>query len=137
MNDETTRIEAEETADPRVDLAVERTQLALERTHLAWIRTMFAIIAGGIAIDKGFEIIHQQRILHNEALIRNAHFIGIGLTSFGTLLLFTETLQFVRRNKQLSAIMKEKYHVFSIDVFLSGMVLLLGLTLIYLMMATG
>jgi putative membrane protein len=98
MNDETTRIEAEETADPRVDLAVERTQLALERTHLAWIRTTFAIITGGIAIDKGFEIIHQQRMLHNEALIRNAHFVGIGLTSFGTLLLFLETLQFVRRN---------------------------------------
>jgi hypothetical protein len=82
-------------------------------------------------------IIHQQRILHNEALIRNAHFVGIELTSFGTLLLFVETLQFVRRNKQLSAIMKEEYNVFSIDVFLSGMVLLLGLALIYFMIATG
>jgi putative membrane protein len=137
MSDETTRIEVEQTADPRVDLAVERTQLALERTHLAWIRTTFAIITAGIAIDKGFEIIHQQRMLHNEALIKNAHFVGLGLTSFGTLLLFIETLQFVRRNKQLSAIMKKGYGVFSIDVFLSGMVLLLGLTLIYLMIASG
>jgi len=138
MNDETTtRIEAEESADPRVDLAVERTKLALERTHLAWIRTMFALITGGIAIDKGFEIIHEQRILKNEALIKNIHFIGIGLTSLGTLLLLAETLQFVKRNKQLSAIMNQKYHIFSTNLFLSAMVLLLGLVLDYLMIAPG
>jgi uncharacterized membrane protein YidH (DUF202 family) len=36
------RKEAEQDADPRVDLAVERTEYALERTQLAWIRTVLS-----------------------------------------------------------------------------------------------
>ena len=128
---------AEREADPRVDLAVERTELALERTHLAWIRTMFAIITAGIAIDKGVAFIHEKRVLENAALIKNAHAVGISLTSFGSLLLLVETFQYVRRSRQLAAMKNVRASFFSPGLVLSMLVMLLGIVLIYLMTVSG
>src|SRR5687767_1640202 len=88
--------------DPALNLSVERTQLALERTHLAWIRTMFTLMTAGLAIDKGFAFIHQQRVASGTAFITNAHFIGLTLTCVGTILLIFATSQFSRRNTQLA-----------------------------------
>lgn len=119
------------------DLAVERTELALERTHLAWIRTTFSIMTAGVAIDKGMAYIHEQRVTQDIALVKNAHFIGLFLTSFGTILLFVETYQFIRRNKQLAALKLTKAPVFTASVILSVLVLVLGGVLVQLMLTTG
>ncbi|ULQ53188.1 DUF202 domain-containing protein [Flavihumibacter fluvii] len=131
------KIAAEKDADPRVDLAVERTELALERTHLAWIRTTFSIMTAGVALDKGLAIIHEQRLLKNEALVKNGHFIGLFLTIFGTLLLLIETYTFIRRNRQLAAMKMVKASFFSTGAILSFLVLFLGFVLTSLMIYSG
>ena len=124
-------------ADTHVDLAVERTELALERTHLAWIRTTFAMMTAGIAIDKGLEIIHRQRLLTNKALAENGHIIGIMIKSFGVLLLVIETIQFVKRSRQLARLRRITYSFFSTNFILAALVIITGIALIYLMVATG
>jgi uncharacterized membrane protein YidH (DUF202 family) len=131
------RGEAEVSSDPRVDLAVERTELALERTQLAWIRTMLTIITAGIAIDKGLEFIHEQTPVTNMALAQNGHIIGIAITSFGIILLLTESIRFAKRSRQLAQMKKSKYSLFSAHTALSVMVILIGFALIYLMLTTG
>ncbi|MFI5155726.1 MAG: DUF202 domain-containing protein [Chitinophagales bacterium] len=126
--------------DPRVELAVERTALALERTHLAWIRMMFNMITSGLAIDKGLEIIAEQKLLSHKALIglaNSGHIIGIILTTSGTLLLLAETLQFERRSRQLAMKKKEKFPNFTTTLFLSILVMLVGLALICVMLSTN
>jgi len=137
MNTETEqRIETELETDPRVDLAVERTELALERTHLAWIRTTLTFITAGLAIDAASSLIHQQRLLHNIALVRNGHLIGIFLTTSGLLLLVVETLYYLKRSKQLSMIKKGKLKWFIPGLALSLIVFVLGLFLVVMMFFT-
>jgi len=63
------RKKAEADSDPRVDLAVERTELAWERTQLAWTRTTLTFIVSGIALDKGIEAIHRNRLESGNALV--------------------------------------------------------------------
>lgn len=127
----------EEKADARVDLAVERTELALERTHLAWIRTTFAMMTAGIAIDKGLEIIHRQRLLTNKALAENGHIIGIMISSFGVMLLLLETIQFVKRSRQLARLRRVTSSFFSTNFILAALAIITGISLIYLMIVTG
>ena len=55
------REQAEQAADPRVDLAVKRTELAWDRTLLAWLRTTIALIVAGTAFDKGAQWLHEAR----------------------------------------------------------------------------
>lgn len=117
--------------DPRVDLAVERTELALERTHLSWIRTMFTLISAGIAIDKAALYVHEPRVEGDSAFVNNAHTIGIFLTSIGTVLLLIETIQYIRRSKELAILKKGKPSILSTATILSLLVLLLGCVLLY------
>src|SRR4030095_8770236 len=126
-----------EKPDTATDLALERTELAVERTHLAWIRTMFAIITSGIAIDKGLEIIHQQRLLKNDDLAEGGHVVGLFLTGVGTILLFTKTTHFVRRGKKLASLKQERFHFFTSTFVLAIVVFLTGLAMMYLMLTTG
>ena len=138
MADETEiRIMAEEETDPRVDLAVERTELALERTHLAWIRTMFALITAGLAIDKGFAIIHQKRLESGDAWIKNAHVVGLSLIIFGTVLLLIESFQYIKRGRQLAVLKKAGFAFFSPGIILASLVILLGLVLTFLIIYFG
>lgn len=118
-------------------LAIERTELAFERTHLAWIRTMLTIMTAGIAIDKGIEFIHQQRLLTNQAIVQNGHVIGIVITSSGILFLLLETIQFIKRKRQLAIIKNATTSFFATSVILAVLVMLTGFVLIYLMITTG
>jgi uncharacterized membrane protein YidH (DUF202 family) len=88
--------------DPRIDLAVERTMLAMERTQLAWARTVLGLITGGVAIDRGIAALHEARMAAGVALVNNAHFAGLLLTSTGTLLMIITTGIYIRRMKQLN-----------------------------------
>jgi len=125
--------------DAVTELAVERTEMAVERTHLAWIRTMFTIITSGIAIDKGLEIIHQQRLLKGSGseLAQGGHIVGLFLTGIGTLLLLIKTMQFVHRGKQLAAMKLERFHFFTSTFVLALVVIITGMAMMYLMITTG
>jgi putative membrane protein len=96
------RKETEANVDPRVDLSVERTELALERTQLAWIRTVLSLIAGGIGLDKGMEAIHKTRLESGNALVENAHAIGISLSITATILIIITTVSYIRRCRSLA-----------------------------------
>jgi putative membrane protein len=136
---DSTRQEAtgEKATNSVLDLAVERTQLAYERTHLAWIRTMFALMTAGLAIDKGVAFIHQQRVESGTAWIKNAHFIGLSLTSAGTILLLVETAQYIMRTRQLAKLRKARFYFLSPGTVLSFLVILLGFSLTLLIILTG
>ena len=128
-----------EKPDTATDLALERTELAVERTHLSWIRTMFTIITSGIAIDKGLEIIHQQRLLKGSGseLAQGGHIVGLFLTGVGTILLLTKTMQFVHRSKQLAAMKQESFHFITSTFVLALVVIITGMAMMYLMITTG
>jgi putative membrane protein len=128
---------SEEAIDSATDLAVERTQLAHERTHLAWIRTMFTLMTVGLALDKGFAYIHEQRMASGTAFSKNAHVIGLTLTTAGTILLLIGTIQFVKRTRQLAKMRKRKFYSIPAAGILSCLVILLGLTLTALIIITG
>lgn len=124
-------------ADINTVLAVERTELALERTHLGWIRTMLTIMTAGIAIDKGIEFIYDQRLIANNTIVENGHVLGITITSIGVICLFLETIQFVKRSKKLAALKNKTTLIFSTNLLLAILVSIIGIILIYLMLATG
>ena len=48
--------------DAAVELAFMRTELASDRTLLAWVRTALTLMAAGIAYDKGFRLLHDERL---------------------------------------------------------------------------
>lgn len=121
------RNEAEHDADPRVDLAVERTEYALERTQLAWIRTSLALLGSGVALDKGTEAVHKARIESGDALVRNAHMIGIYLAVAGTLLMIINTWMFLRRSRSLAQIKNSKPVLLPPGAVASLVVIFLGI----------
>jgi putative membrane protein len=124
----------DEKADPRNDLAIERTELALERTHLAWIRTLLTLITAGFAIDKGIEWIHEKRLKTGEAIFKNAHIIGILLTSIGSALILLQTAIFLIRSYQLVKMRKGRYYFLSASVILSLASFLLGCVITYFLL---
>jgi putative membrane protein len=120
------RKEAEKDADPRVDLAVERTELALERTQLAWIRTVLSFIAGGIGLDKGMEAIHKNRVESGNALVENAHAIGILLSLAGTVLMALTTWYYIRRSRKLAKMKGIQPLLFPPGAFASVLIIILA-----------
>jgi uncharacterized membrane protein YidH (DUF202 family) len=129
------RNEAEHDADPRVDLAVERTEYALERTQLAWIRTSLALLGSGVALDKGTEAVHKARIESGDALVRNAHMIGIYLAVAGTLLMIINTWMFIRRSRTLAQIKNSKPRWMPPGAVASLVVIFLGVVVSLLLWA--
>lgn len=130
-----TRREAEQDADPRVDLAVERTELALERTQLAWVRTVFGLYTAGIALDKGLEALHQARILRGNNWVNTGHGGGVTLALLGAVLSTLTTVIFVRRARELSRI-KRAHPTFILPAaWLSAIAALLGGLLLVLMVS--
>jgi len=57
---------AEQSVDPRVDLAVLRSVLAWDRTLLAWVRTVLTLMGAGVAFDKGAQILHEERLAEGQ-----------------------------------------------------------------------
>ncbi len=120
------RKNAEADTDPRVDLAVERTELALERTQLAWIRTTLTFIGSGIALDKGMEAIHKSRLESGNALVQNAHAIGVSLSTGGTILLLITTLAYIKRSRKLAIMKGTKPVLIPAGAISSILIILLG-----------
>lgn len=132
MNSEL-RQQAEKESDPRVDLAVERTELALDRTQLAWIRTVLGFLGSGIALDKGIDAIHKSRVESGDALIQNAHFIGLSLSVSGTVMMIITTWYFIYRSNQLAKMKGGKPYKLHPGAFASCLIILLGLTISFLL----
>jgi putative membrane protein len=101
---ENIREQAEREADPRVDLAVKRTELAWDRTLLAWLRTASALMAAGVAFDKGVQLLHEARLAAGTALIRSGHVVGLSFTASSTLLLVVVCWQYVKDMRELATI---------------------------------
>lgn len=134
MTQQKIRNEAEMDTDPRVDLAVERTELALERTQLAWIRTALAFLGSGIALDKGIESVHQARVESGDALIQNAHGIGLALSFSGTLLMLFTTWHFIHRSRSLAKMKGARPLIIPPGALASLLVTLLGLVVSLLLL---
>jgi uncharacterized membrane protein YidH (DUF202 family) len=97
MKESVLRESAEETVDPRVDLAVLRTELAEDRTLLSWARTSLGLMGAGVAFDKGTQWLHEARLAAGSALVHNGHVVGITLTIITTVLLGVVLWQCLRR----------------------------------------
>lgn len=130
------RKEAEQDADPRVDLAIQRTEFALERTQLAWIRTTLAFIASGIGVDKGMEAIHDARLQSGNALFENAHIIGISLSIAATVLLLLVTLFYISRSRKLARMKAVKPMLLPPGTAASLLIILLGTVISVLLLIT-
>jgi len=130
------RKEAEADTDPRVDLAVERTELAWERTQLAWTRTTLTFIVSGIALDKGMEAIHANRLESGNALVQNAHAIGITLSTGGTILLLIVTLYYIKRIRRLTIMKGAKPVLIPAVAISSILIILLGVIISFLLLVS-
>lgn len=128
------RVEAEQDADPRVDLAVERTILALVRTQLAWIRTIITLMTAGLAIDKGFAALHNARMVTGEAWVKNGHLAGLVMTISGTLLMILVTTNYVMGLKVLNNLKGTKRKRFDPGLILSVLITLTGFLMLYFML---
>ena len=126
------RAEAENTADPSLDLAVERTELALERTHLSWVRTVIGLIVAGFAIDKGLGVLEKAPMAYGEKLMNHGHAAGMVLTTSGTLLMVLATIFYVKRSRELAQMKGARKPFLAPDVILSVVIILIGTLLIYL-----
>jgi len=132
-NEQQIRSEAEQDADPRIDLAVDRTILALVRTQLAWIRTIITLMTAGLAIDKGFAALHEARMVSGEAWVKNGHFAGLVMTSSGTLLIIIVTINYLMGMKALNKMKGTKRKLYDPSLILSVLITLIGFLMLYFM----
>jgi uncharacterized membrane protein YidH (DUF202 family) len=123
--------------DPVMKLAVERTLLALERTHLAWTRTVIVLMTSGFAIDKVTEFLHHERLNAGTALTTHTHVIGLVLLTGACLLLFIETIYFIRRSHELLKMYPERGVQIPSGIILSILIFLTGIEVIYLISTTN
>ena len=120
---------AEQSADPRTDLAVMRTELALDRTQLAWVRTTFALITAGFALDKVTEALHQARMIAGTNWVKSSHLSGILLTVAATVFLVLTSIEYVRQARWLARLKGSPPPWLPPALILSSLVVLVGVIL--------
>lgn len=128
--------DATQLAMERTVLAYERTELALERTQLAWVRTTLAFLGSGIALDKGIELMHRDRIEKGTALVQNAHIAGLTLSIAGTLLIIYTTWFYIHRSRALTKTKGGKTILLPPGAMASFLVILLGIALSLLLLVS-
>ncbi len=127
--------EAVDDTDPRIHLAVERTLLAWERTQLAWIRSIIVLFTSGIAIDRGFAVLHEARLITGDAWLRNGRLAGLIFTISGIFLITISILYYVKRITELQDIKgKRRRLIFDPAFILSLIILIAGLLILYFML---
>jgi putative membrane protein len=131
------RQDAEQSTDPRVDLAVQRTELAEDRTVLAWLRTAIGLMGAGVAFDKGTQLLHEQRLAAGNALVDTSHLAGLSLTAISTLLLILVLWQYRSRLRELARIKGVTVPAFSPTVVASVLVILLGIGVFVVLMISN
>lgn len=133
-NEQPTQPGEEQNVDPRVDIAIERTLLAVERTQLAWVRTVLSLITSGIAIDKGFEALHQARLMTGEYWLRSGHFAGLLLSISGTVLAVFAGIMFYIRIRDLNKMWGKSILFSSPGILISIFICIVGGLAIYFLM---
>jgi putative membrane protein len=130
-------VEAAETElDAAVELSFTRTELASDRTLLAWVRTALTLLAAGIAYDKGFRLLHDERLAAGTALVRSANFAGVLVSAASTVLLAIATVQHLMMARSLAA--GRRGIGGAIPTLLAAvLVILLGCAVIVFLLATG
>lgn len=131
---ETIREQAERAADPRVDLAVKRTELAWDRTLLAWLRTSSAMMAAGVAFDKGAQLLHEARLAAGTALVRSGHLVGLSLTAASTVLLILVFWQYWKDMRELAAIKGTRPARVPPSLIACALFVLLGVAVFYILL---
>jgi putative membrane protein len=132
---DTVREQAEREADPRVDLAVKRTELAWDRTLLSWLRTTSALMAAGVAFDKGAQWLHEARLAAGTAIVRNGHLVGLSLTAAATLLLVFVCWQYWRDRSELAAIRGSRSARVAPALIACALLILLGVAVFLLLIS--
>jgi len=84
-------------------LALLRSELALQRTLLAWVRTTLALMAAGIAYDKGFQYLHDLRLEAGTAWVQSAHVVGITVIGISTALLILVSCSYIIGMRSLTS----------------------------------
>jgi putative membrane protein len=131
-------IEAAETElDTAVELSFTRTELASDRTLLAWIRTALTLMAAGIAYDKGFRLLHDERLAAGTALVRSANFAGVLVSGASTVLLAMATVRHMMIVRSLAGGRHRGIGGAIPTLLAAVLVILLGCAVIVFLLATG
>jgi uncharacterized membrane protein YidH (DUF202 family) len=128
------REQAEQAADPRIDLAVKRTELAWDRTLLSWLRTTIALIVAGTAFDKGAQWLHEARLTAGTAFVRNSHLVGLSLTAASIVLLAFVCWQYLRDARELAAIRSSRQTRVPPALIACALLILLGTAVFFLLL---
>lgn len=130
-----------EVAEVELDVAVElsflRTELASDRTLLAWIRTALTLMAAGIAYDKGFRLLHDERLAAGTALVRSANFAGVLVSAASTVLLAVATVRHMMIARSLAGARRRGAGGAVPTLLAAVLVILLGCAVVVFLLATG
>jgi putative membrane protein len=128
---------AEIELDAALELSFTRTELASDRTLLAWIRTTLALMAAGIAYDKGFRLLHDQRVVAGTAWVRSANFAGVLVSAISTVLLVIATVRHIIIARSLAGARHRGIGAAIPTLLAAAVVILLGCAVVAFLLATG
>lgn len=128
---------AEVELDAAVELSFLRTELASDRTLLAWVRTALTLMAAGIAYDKGFRLLHDERLAAGTAFVRSANFAGVLVAGASTALLAIATVRHVMIARSLATARHRGVGGAIPTLLAAVLVILLGCAVIVFLLATG
>jgi putative membrane protein len=123
--------------DTALELSFTRTELASDRTLLAWIRTALTLMAAGVAYDKGFRLLHDERLAEGTAWVRSANFAGVLVTAASTVLLAMATVRHLMIARSLAGARQRGMGGAIPTLLAAGLVILLGCAVIVFLLATG
>jgi Predicted membrane protein len=118
-------------------LARGRTHLANERTHLAYLRTTVSLIGFGITINRfsTYLIQNNQGPSGGRLLLRDASNAGYGMVLLGLALLVWSLVRYWHTSKEVERGVMPPHHR-AVTVFTIGLLLLGGVTALWLFMDT-
>ena len=128
---------AEVELDATLELAFMRTELTSDNTLLAWVRTALALMAAGIAYDRGFRLLHYERLAAGTAWVRSANFAGILVTGISVVLLTIATVRHVRIARSLAGVRHSGIGRALPSLLAAVLVVLLGCGVFAFLVATG
>ena len=128
---------AEVELDIALDLAFTRTELTSDNTLLAWVRTALAMMAAGIAYDKAFLLLHDERLAAGTAWVRSANFAGILVTGISIVLLAIATVRHLRIARSLAGARRRSIRGSATSLLAAMLVILMGCGVFVFLVVTG
>jgi uncharacterized membrane protein YidH (DUF202 family) len=128
---------AEVELDTALALAFTRTELTSDNTLLAWVRTALAMMAAGIAYDKAFLLLHDERLAAGTAWVRSANFAGILVTGISVVLLVIATVRHLRIARSLAEARRRGIGGSATSLLAAILVILMGCAVFVFLVVTG